>query len=788
MPYELESELEAELENEFRELADPGVWNGSPEQLTFQEQVLNAHIARSSRNGKIPPQSDLSDVQLTKVRGTPIRMRSDAAEAVSRLLEAASADLVKAKAAGHADAMRTVRLTAISGYRSSKDQRNLWLKYFKDYYNETRSRRAAIPGGPHSAGAVSYMLDSYGIPKRIAAPGYSNHQGGIAIDFLQERSNGKWLPNLYKAQKKWWDSWFFGWLQNNAARFGFKQYPKEAWHWEYKPGAAAEDSANRPQQAARSYLGGYINTFTLKTLPVKVSVFCPRAASLQREVEVLVYAHGLLGVCEVPRAGKETEDIITEVPFKLGEIVDSSKRGIVLVVPFFGRTWATQGLGRPANLNGLVDEALAEVGRMRGTAPPSLSNLILAGHSLAHAFLDPLAQSSADSQMQQGALAKLSEVWAFDTTYTCPIDAWMSWLKSKPNLKVSVFYLKNRPRKKSGTAICGAKLNARMKGTGGRLMVTPADPSEDHCSLPVRRLPGLLTPPNTSTSRETENGRPGSHGADLALYELESELEQELEQAAPACPGPTRETVSGFSRYSNSVASLPPNERTKVAKIARLIVQSFRGGCRPLLTVHLVGHADRDLQRERAEPGFMVRISRNRAMEVRQALERLIDNRAISSRIAWDVRGVGASRLAVPNPATEQARMRNRRVELFLSSRPARLSVQELRGIVNLIGFRMSEPALRDLQTGTTVSLRGMSPAEYRGVLARAQARYSRGNSADTAAAEIKLPRSISDCQTCDGACFVLKRDRDRSNKVIRIHCLCFGFLFVHYCMRFRDP
>jgi hypothetical protein len=80
-----------------------------------------------------------------------------------------------------------------------------------------------------------------------------------------------------------------------------------------------------------------------------------------------------------------------------------------------------------------------------------------------------------------------------------------------------------------------------------------------------------------------------------------------------------------------------------------------------------VGHADKDLQRERREPGFMMRISRERAFAVKQALERLINDSAISSRIMWSVRGDGANRLVVLNPMTEEARRRNRRVEIILN-------------------------------------------------------------------------------------------------------------------------
>jgi hypothetical protein len=119
------------------EATETAVWTNSPEQQVFREQVMHAHLARSKRRKGLP-QLDLSDRQLAPVHGTSVAMRADAAEAANRLFEAANADLAKARAAGHADALRTIRLTANSGYRGSGHQRNLWLGYFKNYYNQTR--------------------------------------------------------------------------------------------------------------------------------------------------------------------------------------------------------------------------------------------------------------------------------------------------------------------------------------------------------------------------------------------------------------------------------------------------------------------------------------------------------------------------------------------------------------------------------------------------------------------------------------------------------------------------
>ena len=168
-------------------------------------------------------------------------------------------------------------------------------------------------------------------------------------------------------------------------------------------------------------------------------------------------------------------------------------------------------------------------------------------------------------------------------------------------------------------------------------------------------------------------------------WELEEELASELEWEADAlsdfkglreweqpaaCPKTARETVSRFPQYSNSVAALPPEEQAKVKAMAANIVANQRAGCVPLMKVQLVGHADRDLARERREPGFLLRISRERALAVKNELERLLNNRALSSQIAWDVIGAADRQLVVANPRTELDRQRNRRVEVSITEKP----------------------------------------------------------------------------------------------------------------------
>ncbi|ATB29681.1 peptidoglycan-binding protein [Melittangium boletus] len=103
-------------------------------------------------------------------------MRSDAAAAFNRM---------------HAAAARAgINLHVNSGFRSMAEQQELYRKYLN------------------------------GTGNLAAKPGYSNHQGGIAVDI----NVGGTGTATYK------------WLAAHGAEYGFKRtVPSEPWHWEYRP-------------------------------------------------------------------------------------------------------------------------------------------------------------------------------------------------------------------------------------------------------------------------------------------------------------------------------------------------------------------------------------------------------------------------------------------------------------------------------------------------------------------------------------------------------------------------
>ena len=101
-------------------------------------------------------------------------MRADAAKAF-KSMEAA------ARRAG-------INLGANSGFRSMAEQRSLYQQYLN------------------------------GTGNLAARPGYSNHQGGIAMDISGISGRGSRADN---------------WLSNNASRFGFRNLPSEFWHYDF---------------------------------------------------------------------------------------------------------------------------------------------------------------------------------------------------------------------------------------------------------------------------------------------------------------------------------------------------------------------------------------------------------------------------------------------------------------------------------------------------------------------------------------------------------------------------
>jgi LAS superfamily LD-carboxypeptidase LdcB len=213
----------------------------------FKAKVLAAQIARGKAHHREQfaaiPDSDLEVVEghykmrkaaAAKCRELLTSLRTELAQAQERLAKKSADELAQAKAAAKARhevlESEVKGVWVASGYRSYEKDEGLWNSYYPRYYKETAKARAKLPGGEHGDAAAKYLAKYIG--KYKAAPGFSNHSNGMAVDLWTQEGTEKITADK-SLQVRWKRTWVHKWLVKNAATFGFKPYENEAWHWEY---------------------------------------------------------------------------------------------------------------------------------------------------------------------------------------------------------------------------------------------------------------------------------------------------------------------------------------------------------------------------------------------------------------------------------------------------------------------------------------------------------------------------------------------------------------------------
>ena len=225
----------------------------------FEESVQGAHIKKAAR--RRPHAPDIADSQLEVVEGGQRLLKGVAAKCRA-LLKQARTDLANEKAeflkkpkreqeaeertlkaSGQTAATQVESIGISSGYRSIKHDAELWQSYFEGKYypaNYSQLRRLSCwDGGEFGGKAVHMMVDF--VSKRKAAPGFSNHSSGIAVDFftvedgvtLQAKTKGA-NADLKSVNQRWERSWLYRWLEKNKTKYGIERIPTEAWHWEFQ--------------------------------------------------------------------------------------------------------------------------------------------------------------------------------------------------------------------------------------------------------------------------------------------------------------------------------------------------------------------------------------------------------------------------------------------------------------------------------------------------------------------------------------------------------------------------
>ena len=116
------------------------------------------------------------------------------------------------------------------------------------------------------------------------------------------------------------------------------------------------------------------------------SIYVPSALRNQPQIDVLVFFHGLLHVCDSAH-NFDPGRVIKK--FRLDDQVDQASRQAALAVPivFWNATDRHSGILRAAwsaaYLNAFVEEVLDQIGKS-SRIRPKLERLILAGHSAAY--------------------------------------------------------------------------------------------------------------------------------------------------------------------------------------------------------------------------------------------------------------------------------------------------------------------------------------------------------------------------------------------------------------------
>jgi hypothetical protein len=225
----------------------------------FEASVLEAHVKRAALRRH--PAPVIEETELEEVEGGH-KLRKAVARKCRALLKQARADLGKEKAEflkkaekerkaeeramkarGEIPVTKVHSIGISSAYRSFEYDSALWHRYFRDkYYPTTYSERRRLScwdGGEFGGEAVGVMVKF--VARRKAAPGFSNHTNGIAVDFftveagttLQAQTAGG-DKALKKINERWEKSWLYRWLEKHKAEYGIERIDSEAWHWEFR--------------------------------------------------------------------------------------------------------------------------------------------------------------------------------------------------------------------------------------------------------------------------------------------------------------------------------------------------------------------------------------------------------------------------------------------------------------------------------------------------------------------------------------------------------------------------
>jgi D-alanyl-D-alanine carboxypeptidase len=213
-----------------RDVPAPGfsITDGNTAKDNFIRRVYEAQVELAvGRGGTFFP--GLPEDRLNTVEAG-YRMRRDAAEHCRLLLKQARADLKRQQEEGVREALEVSGVGVFSAYRSIEHDRAAWRGAFEKYFKATKDERARLKGGEYGNRAVALMVNIMWRYK--AAPGFSKHTSGMAVDFKTTEGGVTFVADSNQ-NGRWEKTWFHKWLAKNAKRFKFGPLATEAWHWVY---------------------------------------------------------------------------------------------------------------------------------------------------------------------------------------------------------------------------------------------------------------------------------------------------------------------------------------------------------------------------------------------------------------------------------------------------------------------------------------------------------------------------------------------------------------------------
>jgi hypothetical protein len=184
----------------------------------FKKAVLAQQIANNRAAGR-PYFEAVPEGELGRVEG--FKLRTAAAADCAALLSAARAALTSPP---------SISVGLSSAYRDYDYDAGLWERYYPGYYRDTQSDRDALQGGPHGRAAVRLLAHYVG--GRKAAPGFSNHSDGKAVDFYTIEGGVRYISDT-DTVAQWMTTRFRQWLLAHASRHNCSPLAGEPWHWNH---------------------------------------------------------------------------------------------------------------------------------------------------------------------------------------------------------------------------------------------------------------------------------------------------------------------------------------------------------------------------------------------------------------------------------------------------------------------------------------------------------------------------------------------------------------------------